>query len=282
MNFAVSSTAFRKLPVEEVIATAAANTFALEFSSGLRFRPDMEKIYLNAKVARLPHNYFPAPEKPFVLNIASMNADVRTLSIQHCVRGLELAQKSGAPFYSAHAGFCVDPKPTDLGGKLPEEMLASREEFWRVFVENTKTICKRAEELEVQFLVENNVVSPSNVKADGSHALLCAETHESSRLIEEVTSPALGLLLDTGHLKVSSESLGFDPEIYIQKCHKKIFAIHHSDNNGKADTNHPLAPDYWFLKFMPLFKNAYHILEVHDQNPDEIRRQFHLLKEATA
>ena len=101
----ISTIAFNSLNIEEAIAIAKNNNFALEFSSGIPFHPKMEDIYTNCTLRRIPHNYFPAPKMPFVLNLASTNNTIRELSIQHCIQGLKLAKKSNSPFYSAHFGF---------------------------------------------------------------------------------------------------------------------------------------------------------------------------------
>src|SRR5439155_22966030 len=135
MKFAVSSTAFRKQPLETIVETVRREQFCLEFSSGLPPRSDMAEFFVAATVPRLPHNYFPAPDVPFVLNLASMKPAIRQRSIEHCIQGVRLAQKVGAPFYSAHAGFCVDAKPSDLGQKISLEVTAPREDFWRLFID---------------------------------------------------------------------------------------------------------------------------------------------------
>lgn len=278
--FAVSTTAFRRKPIEWVIEVAVREGLALEFSSGLPHRPDLEEIFLSARVPRFPHNYFPAPEKPFVLNLGSMDDLIRRRSIEHAKQGLLLAARVGTPFYSAHAGFCLDPDPKELGHQLKLEQRHSREDHWRAFVAATREVCSEAATLKVKFLVENNVVAPFNMMADGSAPLLCARHDELSRLIDEVDSPALGLLLDTGHLKVSAESLGFSADEYVRELKGSVDAFHHSDNDGREDANLPLAKDYWFLRHMPDFRRAWHILEVHDQTVEQIHAQRGLLEEA--
>ena len=74
MEVAVSSIAFLGKPVEEFVNTCIQNNFIPEFSSGMPFRDDMESVFLNTKTKKkYAHNYFPAPEVPFVLNLASAN-----------------------------------------------------------------------------------------------------------------------------------------------------------------------------------------------------------------
>lgn len=280
LHCAVSTTAFRRQPIESVIAKAIENDLALEFSSGLPYRRDMEEIFAKAKVTRLPHNYFPAPEKPFVLNLGSANEEIRRTSIDHCRKGLGLAAAAGAPFFSVHAGFCLDPAPEELGVRLKMKQSAPREAHWKLFVDSVKELCREAERLGVRFVVENNVVAAVNCLPDRTAPLLCADAGENERLLREVSSPALGLLLDTGHLKVSSGTLGFSADDYVERLKNHIIALHHSDNDGVEDTNNACAEDYWFLAHMKSFRHAWHILEVHDQTVEQVKHQFRLFHEA--
>src|SRR5690606_38674444 len=110
--------------------------------------------------------------------------------------------------------------------------------------------------------------------------LLCADADELLRLVEEMNHPAFGLLLDTAHMKVSASALGFDLMENAVQIAPFIHAIHHSDNDGQRDTNHPIGAGYWFLSEMPKYGSAVHILEVHDQSLEEIGYQRDLLSEA--
>ena len=94
MNIYVSTLALRNHSPEKMIALAEQHQWALEFSSGMAYQADMEDLYLGASIKRMPHNYFPAPKIPFVLNLASANDDIREFSINHCIQGLKLAKKS--------------------------------------------------------------------------------------------------------------------------------------------------------------------------------------------
>jgi sugar phosphate isomerase/epimerase len=280
MKLATSSTAFRGYSIEKIIQIAEEADLALEFSSGLPYREGMESLFLNASVERLPHNYFPAPRNPFVLNLASLDDAIWQRSFDHCTNSLKLAAQVGAPFYSVHAGFCIDPDPSHLGKGLLLEVAYPHSEYWDKFLCAVKGLVVIAEKFGVGFHVENNVLTKKNVLPDGSSPLLCVDSDECFRLMQEVGSDALGLHLDTAHLKVSANTLKFSKPHFISKVGDFIRSIHHSDNMGEDDTNDPVEPDYWFLEYMARFETAYHILEVHDQSLLQIYRQFDLLKKS--
>ena len=262
-------------PVEEVVLLCENEGINLEFSSGMPYKEDMEQIYRESKVVRMPHNYFPAPEIPFVLNLASTDATIRRTSIEHCKNGLHLAKASAAPFYAAHAGFCVDPDPAELGKKITVPEHLNKQANKKHFIESIEEILVLAEALEVYFLIENNVVAPFNY--DGTNFLLCTEFEEISWLFETVTHDRLGLLLDTAHLKVSCQTLDLNLKEEFEKIKPFDKAFHHSDNDGTKDNNLPLPEDYWFLEYFETFKNYVHVLEVRSLGLIEIKAQLKLL-----
>jgi hypothetical protein len=204
-NIYISSLAFLGKPVEEIIEICENNNYNLEFSSGMPFNKSMTEIYLNTSIRRQPHNYFPDPKIPFVLNLASENDIIRNKSIDHCKKGLELAKHSNSPFYAAHAGFCIDPNPSELGKKISINEKINKEVSKDHFLNSISEILILADELEIDFLIENNVLAPFNF--NGENPLLCCEFNDINWLFEEVKHLRFGLLLDTAHLKVSCKTL---------------------------------------------------------------------------
>jgi sugar phosphate isomerase/epimerase len=280
MEFYASTTVFRRTPIEELIGRARAAGLALEFSSGIPFHAGMKEIFLRCDLKRLPHNYFPAPAEPFVLNLASLDPAIRRRSVEHCRQGLELASESGAPFFSVHAGLCLDPDPSQLGHQLDVERPFQREKNWAAFLDSLSGLIREADDLGVGLLVENNVLASFNLPSSGQNPLLCVDPAECLRLLREVDHTRLGLLLDTAHLKVSSGTLGFSAAEGVQALAPFVQALHHSDNDGLTDSNQAISASYWFLQWMPLFSQAVHVLEVHDQHEEQIKAQRELLGSA--
>ncbi|MFS4466251.1 GNAT family N-acetyltransferase [Maribacter sp. 2210JD10-5] len=274
----VSSLAFKGNNREEIVRLAKENNWTIEFSSSFPFQEDMIDFFIKINVIRLAHNYFPAPESPFVINLASRNEEIRQRSIAHCIQGLELSSKCEAPCFSAHAGFCVDPDPNQLGKNLNINIDIDRNLNWKLFLDSIQVILLEAERLNVLFLIENNVTAKFNLRNDGQEVLFCSRAEEMVRLIEEVDSDNFGLLLDTAHLKVSSLALNFNISKAVQTIKPFVKYVHHSDNDGSRDTNDSINEDYWFLSEMNKFKDCIHILEVKNININQIKKQLSLLK----
>ncbi len=277
----VSTMALRKKALEESITLAKEWAFPLEFSSGLPHRKELITLYENSDIERMPHNYFPAPAIPFVLNLASDNEKIRTQSIQHCLQGLKLSKQANSPFFAAHAGFCIDPNPEELGKKLNHGQVYSRAKHWAIFLESVNIIVEKAEELAIDFLIENNVVAQMNLGADGSNPLFCGTPNEMIELVQSIDHPRLHILLDTAHLKVSSNTLNFNLKEGTEKLLSIVKGVHHSDNDGLLDSNEKLTKEYWFLPFMKQYKQRTHVIEVKDLNVKEILHHFRLLERAT-
>jgi sugar phosphate isomerase/epimerase/GNAT superfamily N-acetyltransferase len=276
----ISTLAFIGKSAEEIISIAKENNFGIEFSSGMPFRADMENVFLNAPVKKYAHNYFPAPEKPFVLNLASLDDEIRTTSIAHCIRGMELSEKVGARFFSAHAGFCIDPSPEELGNPLSRKTIANKQDNWNHFVQSIKTILEKTSSLNLRFLAENNVLAKMNVYTDGTNPLFCCDAAEMENIVSDINDPRFGILLDTAHLKVSAQTLGFDKKEAVVQLKNSIGCIHHSDNEGEFDNNQSLQENYWFLENMKDFYHVPHVVEVKKLSVDEVKAQIQILNSA--
>ncbi|WP_348823515.1 TIM barrel protein [Flavobacterium aestuarii] len=279
-NIYISTLAFLGKTPEQIAAIAVENEFNIEFSSGMDYYENMEDFFLKAPIKnKLPHNYFPAPKIPFVLNLASSNSAIRNISINHCINGIKLAKAVNAPFFSAHAGFCIDPNPHELGKQINYTGNFNKEKHWELFFDSLNKILKIAEENEIDFLIENNVIAQFNL-AGNVNPLLCCESSDIDFLFSKIKSDRLFLLLDTAHLKVSCVTLKLDLIQEFNKISSYIKGIHHSDNDGLADTNGVLDESYWFLQQMNKYENVIHVLEIKRLSVSEIKQNIEILKNA--
>lgn len=133
-----------------------------------------------------------------------------------------------------------------------------------------------AEKLGIRLLIENNVLAPFNF-VDQVNPLLCCDLTDIQRLFKENKSHYLGLLFDTAHWKVSSNTLGFDPKKDLINLLPYLGCIHHSDNDGRKDTNEMINEEYWFGKFMSYTQDICHVLEVKNLSQSQIASQVQIL-----
>jgi len=278
LDIYISSLAFQNQTVERIIEISQKKNWGLEFSSGITYQSDVEALYINAPIKRLPHNYFPAPKIPFVINLASSNEEIRQKSIQHCKKSLYLAKKSGSPFYAAHAGFCIDPKPDELGRNIRINRDYVREYHKKIFLSSLDEILSEAQTIGMDFLIENNVIAPFNYIEQKANPFLCCESKEIQWIFETLSNDRFGLLLDTAHLKVSCKTLGLNLDRECKQLFSFIKGIHHSDNSGEIDDNQPINENYWFFNHLLQFNEKVHIIEVKNINTSIIHQQINLLE----
>lgn len=277
MQLYISTLALKDYPIEEIIRIAEEKNWSIEFSSGIPFGENVTQLYNKANVKRIPHNYFPAPQNPFVLNLASESQLIREKSIKHCKDGLLLAKQSNAPFFSAHAGFCIDPNPDELGKKIRITSKFEKKKNINFFIDSLNEILDFASELNLDFLIENNVIAQFNLIGN-ENPLLCTSSDEIIDIFNKINRPNFHLLLDTGHLKVSSITLGKDMHVELIKIEKFVKAIHHSDNDGLNDTNELLNENYWFARHITKFSKLMNVLEVRTNGVLDIESQIKLLQ----
>lgn len=286
----LSTGAFATPSIPEMAAECARLGVGLEFTANFRFRPTLSEEVVAATSAGAPllvHNYFPPPEKPFVLNLAATDPAIRNASHALCRQGLELTARLGAPFYSVHAGFAMNLTPDLLGrpgqqAQIPDACMIPRAEADAAFLESVRDLLHLAEKLGVNLLLENNVVSATHVNAGRGDSLLLTSPDECRDFFAKNDSPRLGLLLDVGHAKVSGQTLGFAPGGFFTKCSTALAGLHLSDNDGVVDSNRGFDEGAWFSPALRDFRNLPIVIETYGLAADERAAQIETLRRILA
>lgn len=179
----------------------------------------------------LVHNYFPPPKEPFVLNLASLDEEIFSTSLNHYKKSINLALELGCSKYSLHAGFLLNPKVNELGNVFVQNHLFDRVETINKFILGLN-ILKDLFADKIDVYIENNVISYDNYIQFGKNPCLltCFDDYlEMKNLID------FNLLLDLGHLMVSSNTLGLDFENEFKKFINLTDYLHISHNNLISD-----------------------------------------------
>lgn len=216
----------------------------------------------------LVHNYFPAPIKPFVLNLAAQNGDILSRSREFAAGGIRLSAALGAPFYSVHCGFLAELDPGSLGRPLLYSEITDYEKGYATFLDSLHYLIAEARAVGIRLLLEPNVVAPFNLINGRNQLLMLAEPHEFARLLSEVPSDHFGILLDLGHLRVSATTLGFNPMEFIDAVRKTVGAFHVHDNDGTSDQHRPIMEGSWILDVLSQSCFAEHTVIVEAKFPN--------------
>jgi sugar phosphate isomerase/epimerase len=214
----------------------------------------------------LVHNYFPPPDRPFILNLASRDEATLARSRAHCRSAIDLSRRLGGAVYAAHGGYTTDLSPEMLGrpelqAELRRDELAPRHDAYVTLVESVRELCVYGRERGVRFLIENHVL-PRSAGERGAEVLLMVDADELEQLVDDVGDPSFGLLVDVGHLRVSAETAGFDPNVFLDRVAPWIGAFHLSDNDGTVDAHEAFGDEAWFLPRLVDMPEASITLEV--------------------
>lgn len=200
------------------------------------------------------HNYFPPPEEPIVINLASQDTQICEESIIQIKKSIDFCANSSINFFSFHTGFRIDP---DINFKFNPYNIPEYETSFNTFKESVAEIADYAETSGVKVAIENNALSEYNLINGENKLLLMCELWEFERLINEIKSANLGILLDIGHLKLTSNLLKYDANEFINKLKDKIFAVHVHENNGRVDEHRCTKEGDWsFAILNRYFKNS--------------------------
>jgi len=220
------------------------------------------------------HNYFPKPIKSIVLNPAHHKTALKT--IRHAKMAIDLCNECGIKQYSLHSGAAINMSPHELGNKQFHLKPIPMEESRKILLDSCFEIAEYAKQKNVELLLENNVASKNNCPNginDRYHLTDIEESYELKPLFEHSN---IGILLDTGHLKVSAKTLNFDIKTFLMTFNDKIHAVHISENDAESDQNLPITEHSWFWNMIPWKNVDYVSLEVIGLNASELQHQIDL------
>ena len=117
----------------------------------------------------------------------------------------------------------------------------SLEDAWKLLKESLEMLLEYAQKLDITLLLE---------PAHRMESDLIITTDDALRIIKEIKSNKIGIVLDTGHAAINKESL----KDCVRKLNesKSIFHIHIDDNNGLMDEH--LIPGRGKIAFIPFLR----------------------------
>jgi sugar phosphate isomerase/epimerase len=243
-----------------------------------RYNADLPNKIKQYKFDFIVHNYFPPPKVPFVVNLASQNKTILKRSREQIKKSIEFCNRLNIGLFTFHAGFRADPSiKLEFRKSSP---VAPYKKALRTFIESVNEVNRHAENNGVKIAIENNVLSEYNVVKGRNIFLLMCKSTEFENLFREIPSDNLGILLDLGHLKVTSHWLKFDKYEFVDKLKDKVFLIHVHENNGKVDEHKGLDENSWCLRIISkkCFRKVPVSLESTNLDIDEIIQNKKLLE----
>tara|TARA_Y100000590_G_scaffold135594_1_gene155170 strand:- start:39506 stop:40351 length:846 start_codon:yes stop_codon:yes gene_type:complete len=222
----------------------------------------------------LIHNYFPAPKKDFIINIASSNKSIRNRSLSQIKRSINFHKKIGAKIYTFHPGFIYQPIRASNSKKNYDfiwKNKKNRKNYNAAFNQMLLSLSKI-----VEFAKKNKVRIA--IETEGSYkkkdVLLMQKPEEYKKLLKYFKPKELGINLNIGHLNLASKAFKFSKSKFINIIKPYVVAMELSHNNGKEDQHLPLKKGKWYWKIIndPYFSNVYKILEFRNTDIKRIKK----------
>jgi sugar phosphate isomerase/epimerase len=192
---------------------------------------------------------------------------------------MRLCAIAGAPFFSVHGGFAMSIRPEQLGdhsSQARESAPADRQTAAQIFISNVRALADEAVALGLRLLLENNVVSEAHRRSGLADSLFLSTPDDIESFFAHWQGLPVGLLLDTGHARVTGNTLGVNSDEFFALSHR-IEAFHLSDNDGLADSNKPFASDVWFAPHLRAHADKPMVIEVYGLDATGRRTQWDVL-----
>ncbi|WP_420266379.1 sugar phosphate isomerase/epimerase family protein [Candidatus Magnetominusculus dajiuhuensis] len=207
----------------------------IELSGGCDYEDGLTAKLVEIKRQRglnfLLHGYFPPPPTGhFIMNFAE-NSDRTSAFIKEaaaCIRVLEI------PYYSVHSGF-------KKSFSLKKEILIDLYDKNTFTVEDIGQSASyfKMEYPDIRLALENLYPNPDR------HCCFMIHIEEITGMLDRF--PGIYLLLDLGHLKISSHLTGFNyaaaVELLFRQYAHRILELHLSENDGLTDRHWPIRGD---------------------------------------
>ena len=276
-NIYISTSFFKNQKISKTINFFKKNNFYnLELSTSIYEKNIFSKLNKFSQFKFIFHNYFAPPSKDFVLNLASSNRNIIKKSINHIKKNIRYSKKFQSKFCSFHAGFRFDPSLLELGKRFSKIDLEPKKKSIKIFLKSILILSKYAKKNNVNLLIENNILTKKNMKIFGENPFLLVDPVEIKKIFKKVPNN-VKLLLDTGHFKVSSKTIGFN----LLKSHKNIIdhigGYHLNENNGLEDQNLAFNMSSWFAKCLKK-KLDYYSIEVKNTNISIFHKMIKLIQ----
>lgn len=239
----VSSSCIKKNKIAEVIQLLSQNGITnIELSGGTdhydEIENDLKMLKQRYQLTYACHAYFPPPKAPFVVNLAACNDEIYRSSIAHYDECIAFLKRIGCSVLSVHAGFLTEIGMDEIGGKLKGITIYDEREAYDRFYYAYEKISKRCREENIKLYLENNVLSLENYEGFGGHNYFMMTDYKSIMRMKELIN--FNLLLDLGHLHVSTHTLGLDFEKECRRLKEYVRWLHISENAGICDEHKPL------------------------------------------
>jgi len=214
------------------------------------------------------HNYFPPPNIPIVLNYLTESQELKKKCKNIIKNAVSLAKKTNVKIYAFHPGYYREATINKKGyfdffGNKRKNFEYGLKIFKDDFISFYKSLEIDSDNSGFQLGFENLFPNP-----DGSNDSFMCDYEEISKIFDlaRAENINLKLLIDLGHLTISSNFLKFDKKEFLTKVINnygdRIFEVHISENDGVRDLHNRINKNSWQLEALNYFKKLPHFEKI--------------------
>lgn len=257
-----------------------ANIYSVELGSNHCYEESYDYLS-DFPFQYLVHNYFPIPKESFVLNIASIDPNIRYRSIQHIKNSIRFCEKIGAKLYTFHPGFLTDPVGANLS-KKNYDFQWDNNQINGANYKKTKINMYLALDDVIKYAKSRKISIA--IETEGSlnkrNHLIMQRPDEYEEFMKKYSPTDISINLNIGHLNLAAKAFQFKREDFVDLIKNYISAMELSHNDGIEDQHLPLQQNgwYWSIILDPYFKNIYKILEFRNTSIKSILNNIKLFK----
>jgi len=250
----------------------------VEIGSTHIHRLDIEDIVCSQWNKRIvTHNFFPPTEdQDFVMNIASENSEIRTLSVNHAAYCIKVASDIGAEVYTIHPGFMADADLCRKNSKTYDFNFGlkrvGREIAFNSMLESISELISIASQYNIKLAIETEgSLTEPNV-------LLMETIDEYDQLFSKFPE-GIYLNLNLAHARFAADEHGYRVDEFIRRYYEYICLVEISHNNGEVDQHQPLVGNSYVFDYLSLLPDVPYILEFRNSSIEQIRSSMQLMRD---
>lgn len=242
---------------------------------------DVQTLRLYPNTRYIIHNYFPAQDPNFVLNLVAENKEIREKSINFIKNTIKICQKFGIKFYTIHPGFLGEASIAKSRGVRNFDFqfqknitLQNRPKVINRTIKIIESLYKYAKDYNVQLLVENE-----GSKTSGEFTLF--DSIEELDLLKKEVGGNLKFNFNLAHAVLAGIRLK-DPKVFSHFYdNTQFFEV--SEIAGDLDSHLPIRHQEGNIaslvkKYSKYFTKKNIILEYRNVNIKEVKKSYDFVK----
>lgn len=225
----------------------------IELGSIHKYESSFDKKINKYNCNFITHNFFPPNKDNIILNLSSLDDEIRQQSIEFMKEAIDFAVELNLLLYTFHPGFICNPisksnskqnydwEFESINNKIPYD------EYYSRFYDSLIALIRHVDNKPIKLAIETQGSYYKN------NNMLFTNPNEYIELIDRVNDERIGYNLNLAHMKLASEANNFDISEIIKRLEEYIFAIELSHNFNLDDSHRELYSDGWYWDIFDRF-----------------------------